>query len=70
MSRTRLFALVSAAGTTVAAAVVVSATHGLLDAVMMVAVVLALAGLYRLRHFARATSLYRRHPELTTVADK
>ena len=64
MPRPRLLAPVLAAAAVLAAGVAMYATRALLDAVMMIAVAVALTGMYRLRHYARATLIYRRSPGL------
>ncbi|WP_433731439.1 hypothetical protein ACQP2Y_22730 [Actinoplanes sp. CA-051413] len=44
-------------------AVTVFLTHGLLDALLLTALVAVLTGLYLLRRHARAQTLYHRHAE-------
>jgi hypothetical protein len=65
MRRKRPLVPVLAAAAVVAAGVAMFATRGLGDAVLMIAVVVALAGAYLLRHYARATLIYRHRPPLT-----
>jgi hypothetical protein len=65
MRRTSLLVPVLAAGVVVAAGVAMFATRGLGDAVLMIAVAVGLAGAYLLRHYARASLIYRHRPPLT-----
>jgi hypothetical protein len=57
------------AGAVLAIGMALLVTNGLLDVVLMVAVVAALVGLYRLRRYARAALLYNRRPTPGAAAD-
>jgi hypothetical protein len=63
--RVRMSRLVSAAAVAAVLALTVTllVNRGLLDALLMIALVAALAALYRVRHHARAQVLYRRRAE-------
>ena len=60
MQFTRLPVPVLAAGAAVALGVALFVTYGPVAVVVLVAAVAALVGLYRLRHYARATLVYSR----------
>ena len=65
----RLSALILAAGAGLATSITLLVTRRPVDAVLTVAMVAALVGLYRLRRYARAALLYNRRPTPGTAAD-
>jgi hypothetical protein len=60
----RLLAAVAAGAGVLLLAVTLFRSYGVIDALVMVLVVAVLAGMYRLRRYARAELLYRHRGEL------
>ena len=62
--KSQLALAVAAIAAVLVLAVTLLASHGVIDALLMIVIAAVLAGMYMLRRYARAMLLYRRHSTL------